>query len=542
MKKYLAFTIGPIFKTIARARATRELWASSYCFSYLVKKIIEQVKSKHQIRETSFIVPYVGNESDEEGIHCFFKSAEQRPDARRYQSGAGVFPDRVIFQDDDLSLEELNKTIAAVKTQFINRMAGMFKRTSLPEVQDYFQIPALEVKIKDGDNPILTIMPLLDSLELRRSFHPDDEKRLFDFFDRVPISFLAKDAFVKDTGKSIRSFETIIEVAARNILDYELQGTDENAPLRSLHDNRKYSGGKEESQQEQQIMQALIDKYKKSRHPEITLKTAHKYIAFVLADGDNIGKAIEKMGEKNKLATFSKAISEFAIEAVGKIDAYGGVPIYAGGDDLLFYAPVINGEHHIFRLLDDLNADFKKRFEGMSEIPATLSFGLSISYYKFPMYEVLEETRRLLFGVAKKYPPDAENPLKNAIACRLLKHSGQYFEWTSNADKDNYMRFKSILDFALSDEENILHSIHYKIQENQVLFSAIGDDPLSVKNFIHNSFNEKIHTDKPGIKRYIGEIAEFIPAVFQEEKSPEQALKKIYSMLRTVSFLTSTNV
>ncbi len=43
--KYTAITIGPIIKSLSIAHKTRELWAASYLFSYLLKSIISTIKS-----------------------------------------------------------------------------------------------------------------------------------------------------------------------------------------------------------------------------------------------------------------------------------------------------------------------------------------------------------------------------------------------------------------------------------------------------------------------------------------------------------------
>ncbi len=42
--KYIALTIGPIYKTLSSAKKTRELWGGSYIFSYIMKQIISEFK------------------------------------------------------------------------------------------------------------------------------------------------------------------------------------------------------------------------------------------------------------------------------------------------------------------------------------------------------------------------------------------------------------------------------------------------------------------------------------------------------------------
>lgn len=58
--KYIAVTLGPIFKTIGLAESTGALWAASYMFSYLSKSICEYLleHSEFNISEEDIIVPY----------------------------------------------------------------------------------------------------------------------------------------------------------------------------------------------------------------------------------------------------------------------------------------------------------------------------------------------------------------------------------------------------------------------------------------------------------------------------------------------------
>ena len=57
-KYYTALTIGPIYKTLANARHTRELWAGSYTFSYLMKQILRKILEDTEIERT-FYLPFV---------------------------------------------------------------------------------------------------------------------------------------------------------------------------------------------------------------------------------------------------------------------------------------------------------------------------------------------------------------------------------------------------------------------------------------------------------------------------------------------------
>jgi CRISPR-associated protein Cmr2 len=75
--KYIALTIGPIYKTLKNSKKTRELWGGSYIFSYIMKKIIEKFKDRE------FVTPYV-----DENV---FKSGKE----------VGLFHDRFIFRANE---------------------------------------------------------------------------------------------------------------------------------------------------------------------------------------------------------------------------------------------------------------------------------------------------------------------------------------------------------------------------------------------------------------------------------------------------------
>ena len=57
MKKYIALTIGPIYKTLANAKKPKELFSSSYIFSYIMREIISKFKDRE------FVTPYIKDNS-----------------------------------------------------------------------------------------------------------------------------------------------------------------------------------------------------------------------------------------------------------------------------------------------------------------------------------------------------------------------------------------------------------------------------------------------------------------------------------------------
>ena len=55
--KHTAITLGPIYKTFMYAKKTRELWAASYLFSYLMKTLIVAFKTADN--DIDIIIPFI---------------------------------------------------------------------------------------------------------------------------------------------------------------------------------------------------------------------------------------------------------------------------------------------------------------------------------------------------------------------------------------------------------------------------------------------------------------------------------------------------
>jgi len=73
----------------------------------------------------------------------------------------------------------------------------------------------------------------------------------------------------------------------------------------------------------------------------------------------------------------------------------------------VFFAPISNTNNNIFDLIEDIDNLFdtyvKNHFSSVKPAPS-MSYGVSITYYKFPMHEALNSVRKLLFEKAKKDP------------------------------------------------------------------------------------------------------------------------------------------
>ena len=425
--KYIALTIGPIYKTLKNAKKPKDLFASSYIFSYIMKNIIKEFKDR------TFITPYIKDESifDE-------------------NSPVGLFHDRFIFESIDGDLSKLEMIIIDV----CNDIASQLGLEHL-QVKEYLQINYFEKELDDSKNPILELTPYLDTKEL--------------FFQ-------------------ISQDETFAKSLRRK------KGDDDNF----------LTAGKN-----------IIDDLKKLSH--------NNYYCVVHADGDNMSKAIE---DKNKIENVSKNLFEYCKESNKLIKDFGGQTIYAGGDDLLFFAPVLNKDKNktIFELCEKISNIFNTKIPS-----ATLSFGISINYVKFPLYEAVENSRELLFAKAK-------NDQRNNIAFNVTKHSGQSFETIINKSNkevyDNFLVFTSNIKGG-EDMDNFLHSIHHKIDTYKTTINLIANNKEKLQNFFDNYFNESIHKE---YKSFFESLIDFIYVVYQD-KTIKNKLELIYATLRFVKFV-----
>lgn len=425
--KYIALTIGPIYKTLKNAKKPKELFASSYIFSYIMKNIIKEFKDR------TFITPYIkdGSIFDE-------------------NSPVGLFHDRFIFESIDGDLSKLEMIIINV----CNDIASQLGLEHL-QVKEYLQINYFEKELDDSKNPILELTPYLDTKEL--------------FFQ-------------------ISQDETFAKSLRRK------KGDDDNF----------LTAGKN-----------IIDDLKKLSH--------NNYYCVVHADGDNMSKAIE---DKNKIENVSKNLFEYCKESNKLIKDFGGQTIYAGGDDLLFFAPVLNKDKNktIFELCEKISNIFNTKIPS-----ATLSFGISINYVKFPLYEAVKNSRELLFAKAK-------NDQRNNIAFNVTKHSGQSFETIINKSNkevyDNFLVFTSNIKGG-EDMDNFLHSIHHKIDTYKTTINLIANNKEKLQNFFDNYFNESIHKE---YKSFFESLIDFIYVVYQD-KTIKNKLELIYATLRFVKFV-----
>ena len=527
MSKYIGLTIGPISKTIYKARSTGELWGSSYLFSYVMKKIISKLIGYGQtveiISPDKFIVPHVLNKNNEAIDINLFKNAK-----------AGLFHDRLIFQSAKGDFEKLEKVVDEVKSELAENIYKEIDDDKLDKndvkayVDGYLKIYFVEVDVNGDKSIIESVSEYLDLIELREKFLDEEEiDYIFKMFgtdnkkNNVKNTFLTNDAF--EEKRDIKSlYPSIIRIASKEL---------------KIPEDNEYNNDMK-----------LIEYLKKNGYKN-RLKKYHQYVALVQVDGDSMGKVIRELKSNNECKKFSKQLLEYSKNAVKIINEYGGFPIYAGGDDLLFFAPIKNSTSklkckNIFELFRELDSIFSVKFKDYQCANPSISIGMEVFHQKYPLYTAIPETATLLFEKAKgfKYEYDGKKYEKNAIAFKLVKSSGENFSAVLRKDGQTYIKFIELFNKISSNSNNqevkdTLNQIHIKFLRDKNILNKIGDDEIKLKNYFDNNFNESVH-QSPEILDFISNIKEFILVMYKEYGCLHDiAINNIYACLKFIRFM-----
>ena len=521
MSKYTALTIGPLYKTFSLAKKTREMWGASFIFSILMKKIIEQIINDGN-RKENIIIPYSFDYPELEAV--------------------GLYSDHLLYEG------ELPKIKAYIE-KAISKLAEMMAKNSSENaindfskvLTDYMQVyyfSSETIEEVQGNNYIDKLNFILSSMELSNKVTSAEiERKIGTFMKFLPSTKLFADHFVKFYDSRTKSLVEIATAELSKITEYDytamvkeyIEKDIENSDTDFLNTLKQKTVEVNKGREENARLQSF-NKY-------------HKYIAVLYGDGDKMGKMIGEV-VKNKtdlsdIHNVSDTLFKWAKEASGKIKDFGGMPVYAGGDDLLFFAPIVNGGVNIITVLEEISKDFSGRFNelfsscGGVTIP-TLSFGVSITYYKYPLNEAISEAYNLIQAMKKDGG--------NGINLRMLKHSGSDFEFMMQFDKmkdEKYEIFRSLMSYDLN--ETMLSSTAYHLKNNVMLLNGIGTDKTRMKNFFSNKMEgyPKQVTEKT--KHYLLEVEKLVNLTCEmndeSSKNDHNSMNTVFDMLRLVKFL-----
>lgn len=411
-KKYIGITVGPIFDTMLDASSPAAMWFTSFLFSDLTRRISEKISDAPELGKTEIYSPYYTPETD------------------IYRDGVGKFHDRILFSIDtdnnsyETILQNLIKDVKAETAEYFTNLSDSFYSEEKIKMflDEYLQIHYI-VRNTIEKNIILDLSDRLSALELIKTFPEDNSQN--------PILRLLLGS-AEGKNELIKNSRLYQDVVNKEQLE-------KNRKIRTI----------------EMIAQ-------NANNSDLKLS---RYFAIVNADGDRMGKTLETL-KNEEINGFSKKLFCHASNAAEKIKDFGGMTIYAGGDDLLFLAPVLgNDGKSIFTLCDTLRTDFADMMKDENGEGPTLSFGIAIQYYKYPLYEAMEISREML--------AESKKGNKNATAMNLQKHSGQSLCLKiANENLDKVEQLLQTVNVTENDEQT-LHSMIYSIEEFKGLYDQM---------------------------------------------------------------------
>lgn len=485
-KTYYGITIGPIVKTLCMTSTPGGLWLASYIFSYIAKDLVIQIKDNGG----EILIPHYKKDDEKE-------------------EEVGSYPDHVIFssyKDMDINVY-ITKTKDRV-TELLHLALIIDEKEIKKFVDQYINIRC--IKTNKVENIMIDISEILDNVEQFDTYvYKETENYFLTLFNGKEND---KNYYVKKFFKVLNEEGYHVKPQVCNI----------NNNIKSVEDIAKIADKKE---------------YKISN-----------YFAIVQADGDGMTRLFSKMGTNEKeIKKFSQECINYTTEAAKVIKEYGGVTIYAGGDDLLFLAPLVSN-NNMHENIFDLCTKIGKKIKVSN---ATVSFGVAVNYVKFPLYESFNQARDMLVRAKSM---DKGEIKKNSLAFRLTKASGLSVflnfgnETRTLAKYNKFIKNYYTVNDDLNEIKNNTNSVIYLIDNYKALYDlATKKSEKVIKNFFENMY------DNPLQKKYnnfINEIIDlyisvkkdkinhrFISNVYQKNNDSNSVDTELSGMLRVAKFL-----
>lgn len=165
----------------------------------------------------------------------------------------------------------------------------------------------------------------------------------------------------------------------------------------------------------------------------------YPYVACVVADGDRMGNAIDRLAGEGlpALRRFSARLSGFAGQAHDIVERkHRGVLVYAGGDDVLAFV-CVQDALSCARALHEAFSTTMSRAIAEVGVPApapTLSVGIGVAHVLQSMGRILALGREA--ETMAKNEPQPNGRTRDALAVRFERHSGALRAWHASWNED----------------------------------------------------------------------------------------------------------
>lgn len=182
--KYTALTIGPIVKSLMQAHRTKELWAASYFFSFLMKQITDFLQ-----KDENIIVPYPYIEQIKKDLEL---------DTDKIKS-AGIYPDRLILQSENGLFDNLQKAVDMAVSQTAHKFSA-----DADKLKNYLNTHIVEFEYqkrdeKENDNLVFQANDFLATCELQSNYEHQDSNAFIEMLQNIDKTDLYRSIFGKHT-------------------------------------------------------------------------------------------------------------------------------------------------------------------------------------------------------------------------------------------------------------------------------------------------------------------------------------------------------
>ena len=214
---------------------------------------------------------------------------------------------------------------------------------------------------------------------------------------------------------------------------------------------------------------------------DVKLRT---YYAVIKFDGDNMGEAFKNLRTVDEQQALSDHISSFAYEVPGIIERFGGLPVFAGGEDFLGFIPM----DCLFECVSVL----RERFYHF--IKRSFSIGIAIAHLMQPLKEVMACVDSMEAS-AKSVPG------KNSFAISIIKRSGAHVIMPAYklVDEEPVPQWSDLGELVrILSSTQCSKSMFFNISETMKYFSEeqvkMRDDMAEV--LLRNGVNRAVMDDK----------------------------------------------
>ena len=260
------------------------------------------------------------------------------------------------------------------------------------------------------------------------------------------------------------------------------------------------------------------------------------YYAFLVADGDRMGRLLRSINSSDMHKDFSKSLSKFAAQAAEILRKEGrrGTLVYGGGDDVMAYLPV----HQCIDAAQELSAAFGEQMQDIADRIATISgeqvgkVSLSVGIAIVHMLEPLEEVRQLAHAAEKQ-----AKKTRNTLAVHVHKRGGGDLlrvAMSFTAEKQSPIeQMRHIHDWLKASDFSAKFAYElrdlYLMYEGLKVSSSWLQDKEKLETLLWNELKRLARKKKPENKSAedAKEWANTLPKHFSLESQPLEQLKQM---------------